>query len=134
MQGVLPVSVETLSGIRDRMVPMLEIVVSRYENRVPAGYPHLVDNVQQGLVGIEIDQDHALYITSNGDDLFAEVYRRSPRTDNQSSASRQKFAGASLSDRRALGHDADDEQLRNLIAELMSYFNQQPGLLYITDD
>ena len=27
-----------------------------------------------------------------------------------------------------------DQELRNLIAELMSWYNSQPGLLYITDD
>jgi len=128
------VSVETLSGIRDRMLPMMDVATARYANRVPAGYPHVVDNVRQGTFGVEIDPSHALYIMSDGEDLYAEVYRRNPRIDNRNSASREKFAGLPFSDRRPLPHDVDDEMLRNLIAELMSYFNQQPGLLYITDD
>lgn len=127
-------SVESLSGIRDRMLPMMDVASARYANRVPAGYPHVIDNAQQGMFGFEIDPSHALYIVSDGEGLHAEVYRRSPRTDNRASASRMKPAGVPFSDRRALPHDVDDETLRNLIAELMSYFNQQPGLLYITDD
>lgn len=127
-------SAERLSEIRDRMVPMLEIAAQQYRQRVPDGYPHLVDAVENGTFGIEIDPSHALFVTSNGHDLFAEIYRRAPRTDNRSSASRQKPAGVPFSDRRPLAADVDDQELRNLIAELMSYFNQQPGLIHITDD
>ncbi len=127
-------SAETLRGIRERMLPMLEAAAARYANRVPAGYPHVVDNVAGGMFGFEIDPSHALYITSDGADLHAEVYRRSPRTDNRASASRMKPAGVPFSDRRPLANNVDDETLRNLIADLMSYFNQQPGLLYLTDD
>jgi hypothetical protein len=131
--GDQPVSSEVLSGIRDRMLPMMDIASARYADRVPAGYPHVIDNVEQGTFGLEIDSSHALYITSNGTDLFAEVYRRSPRIDNRASASRQKPSGVPFSDRRPLANDVDDETLRNLIAELMSYFNLQPGLIHITD-
>jgi hypothetical protein len=127
-------STERLMGIRDRMLPMLEITASQYARRVPAGYPHVVDSVAQGAFGLEIDPSHALYITTNGTDLFAEIYRRSPRTDSRASASRQKPAGLPFSDRRPLAADVDDEGLRNLVAELMSYFNLQPGLIHITDD
>ncbi|MGC4192569.1 MAG: hypothetical protein QM589_15615 [Thermomicrobiales bacterium] len=127
-------SAERLSEIRDRMVPMLQVAVEQYQRRVPAGYPHLVDAVENGTFGIEIDPSHALFVTSNGSDLFAEIYRRNPRTDNRSSASRQKPAGVPFSDRRPLPANVDDQALRNLVAELMSYFNQQPGMIHITDD
>lgn len=115
------------------MLPMMDIASARYADRVPAGYPHVIDNVERGTFGLEIDPSHALYITSNGTELFAEVYRRSPRNDNRASASRQKQGGVPFSDRRPLANDVDDETLRNLIAELMSYFNLQPGLIHITD-
>lgn len=127
-------SAERLSEIRDRMMPMMQVAIDQYRQRVPAGYPHLVDAVESGTFGIEIDPSHALFLTSDGTDLFADIYRRSPRTDNRSSASRQKFAGVPFPDRRPIPADVDDQELRNLIAELMSYFNQQPGLIHITDD
>jgi hypothetical protein len=37
-------------------------------------------------------------------------------------------------DRRQLGPHPTDQQLRNLIAELMSRFNQQQTMIYFTDD
>ena len=126
-------AMETMQSIRDRMVPMLEVTRKQYRQRVPMGYPLVVDDVERGIVGIEIDPSHALYVTSEEDGVFAEVYRRSPRTDNRASAGRQKPAGVPFSDRRPLV-DSGDQALRNLVAELMSYFNQQPGLLYITDE
>lgn len=127
-------SAERLSEIRDRMLPMMQVAAEQYQHRVPGGYPNLIDAVENGTFGIEIDPSHALFVTTNGTDLFAEVYRRNPRTDNRTSASRQKPAGVPFSDRRPLAANVDDQALRNLIAELMSYFNQQPGLIHITDD
>ncbi len=127
-------SVETLSAIRERMLPMLELTAENYRLRVPAGYPHLVDTPEQGVLGLEIDPSHALYLTTDGADCYAEVYRRSPRTDNRNTASREKFAGVPFNDRVKLGPEVTDQALRNLIADLMSYFNQQPGLIHITDD
>jgi hypothetical protein len=127
------VSTELLSGLRDRLWPMLEVAAQFYRERVPAGYPVIVDAVEQGVVGLEIDPSYALYFTTDGADLFVEVYRRSPRTDSRSSASRQKEAGLPLFDRRTLPVGISDQALRNLIAELMSHWNMQPGIIHISD-
>ena len=126
-------SVELLSALRDRVKPMLEVAVEEYRERVPAGYPVIVDAVEQGVIGIELDPSYALYFTTDGTELFAEVYRRSPRTDSRSSASRQKEAGLPLHDRRALTAGASDQALRNLVAELMHHWNMQPGIIHVTD-
>lgn len=127
-------SVESLSVIRDRLLPMMDVAADRYRGRVPRGYPHLIDTPEQGVIGLEIDASHALFVTSDGADLFAEIYRTSPRTDNRSGAGREKFGGAPFNDRRSLGPDVSDQELRNLLADLMSYFNSQPNLIHITDD
>lgn len=127
-------SMETLSSIRDRMLPMLQIAADRYRNRVPAGYPNVIDQVDRGVIGLEIDSSYSLFITSDGTDVFAEIYRRNARTDNRASASRQKYSGMPFTDQRPLAADVSDQTLRNLIAELMSHFNEQPGLIHITDD
>jgi hypothetical protein len=132
--GVTRVTVDTLGDIRSRLVPMLEVVAEQYEGRVPKGFPHVINDPTRGLVGLEIDAAHSLYVTSEADGNFAEIYRRDPRTDNRSGASRAKFAGQPYYDRRKLSDDMSDQALRNLIAEVMSHFNMQPGLLYITDD
>ncbi len=125
---------ETLSSLRDRMLPMLQIAADQYRNRVPANYPNVIDQVDRGVIGLEIDSSYSLFITSDGTDVFAEIYRRNARTDNRASASRQKYSGMPFTDQRPLAADASDQTLRNLIAELMSHFNEQPGLIHITDD
>ena len=126
-------SVEQLTDLRDRLLPMLEVAAENYRDRVPSGFPVIVDAPEQGVVGIEIDPSYALYFTSDGAQLYAEIYRRSPRTDSRSSASRQKEAGVPFHDRRALAPSISDQGLRNLIAELMFSFNIQPGIIHISD-
>lgn len=127
-------SVEALSGIRDRLLPMLEITAEQYQGRVPPGYPNILDQPGQGMIGLEIDSSHALFVTTDGTDTYAEIYRRNPRTDNRAGAGWQKHGGLPFTDRRPIAAGITDQELRNLIAELMSYFNVQPGLIHITDD
>jgi hypothetical protein len=127
------VSVEMLEQVRERIMPMLRLVAEEYQRRVPEGYPNVVDSVTNGLVGIEIDPSFAMYVTAEGNELFADFYYRSSRTDARSSASREKFAGSPVYDRRPLSPYVTDIQLRNLIAEIMSRHNFQPGLIHISD-
>ena len=117
-----------------RLMPMLRAAAQQYQNRVPNGYPIVVDTPQPRMVGLEIDPSHALYIVEDDEGLQARLYRRAPRTDNRSSAGWEKFAGEPFSDRRPLDHDVSDQALRNLISEVMHWYNFQPGILYITDD
>ncbi len=126
-------SVALLTGIRDRMMPMFRLTAEQYRTRVPAGFPVVVDTPEQGVVGLEIDPSYAIYVTSDGEAIFAEVYRRSPRTDQRSSAGRQKESGVPFHDRRPLDPAVSDQALRNLIAELMTHYNFQPGLIHISD-
>ena len=57
------VSVEMLEQVRERMLPMLRLVAEEYLPRVPEGYPIVVDSVGNGVIGIEIDPNYALYVT-----------------------------------------------------------------------
>jgi hypothetical protein len=127
------VALDMLELMRARIMPMLELVAKEYRPRVPEGFPMVVDAVENGLIGIEIDPNYALYITTDGEQLFADVYHRSTRADARSSAMREKFSGAPVYDRRPLPAHATDQQLRNLIAEIMARHNYQPGLVHISD-
>jgi hypothetical protein len=127
------VSIEMLEQMRERIMPMLRLVAAEYERRVPEGYPIIVDAVANGVVGIEIDPSYALYITVAGGELYADFYWRSSRYDARSSASREKFAGSPVYDRRPLSPLVTDIELRNMIAELMTRYNYQPGLIHISD-
>ncbi len=127
-------STEALRDIRDRLRPMLDIATDKYQHRVPRGYPNVIDTPERGLVGIEIDNNHALFITDEGGDLYAEIYRRTQRTDARAGAEYQKYGGLPFADKRALPQFPTDQDLRNLVAELMSYYNQQQTILFITDD
>lgn len=123
-----------LDDIRSRIVPMFDVAAEQYRGRVPAGYPNVIDQSARGSLGLEIDPNFALFITTEDGSIFAEIYRRIPRTDARSGAGRQRNSGTPFSDRRLLDPAVSDQALRNLISELMSYFNQQPGLIHITDD
>jgi hypothetical protein len=122
-----------LEQVRNRLLPMLQLVAEQYRPRVAEGYPVVVDAVPQGLIGLEIDPNYALYITSDGGQLYADFYYRSTRNDVRSSASREKFAGSPVYDRRPISPALTDVQLRNMVAELMTRHNFQPGLVHITD-
>jgi hypothetical protein len=124
---------EILEQVRNRLLPMLQLVAEQYRPRVAEGYPVVVDAVPQGLVGLEIDPNYALYITSEGGQLYADFYYRSTRNDVHSSASREKFAGSPIYDRRPISPALTEVQLRNMVAELMTRHNFQPGLVHITD-
>lgn len=122
-----------LQQVRDRVMPMLRLVAEEYRPRVAEGYPIVVDSVQDGVVGLEIDPSYALYFSTDGQELFTDVYYRSSRNDVRSSAMREKFSGRPIYDRRPLSASITDIQLRNLIAELMMRHNYQPGLVHISD-
>ena len=126
-------SVEMLEQVRERIMPMLRLVAEEYRPRVAEGYPIIVDSVANGVVGMEIDPNYAIYISTDGTELFADFYVRSTRFDAQSSASREKFAGAPHYDRRPFSPYTSDLQLRKMIAELMARHNYQPGLIHISD-
>lgn len=126
-------SLQRLASVRERILPMLRFAAKEYGHRMPEGYPVVVDDPDGGSVGIELDPSFALYFVSEEDDLYAEYYYRSARTDARSSASRQKHGGLPFSDRRPLAPDVSDQALRNLLAELMARWNQQPGIIHISD-
>src|SRR5215204_1232701 len=71
------VSVEMLEQVRERVIPMLRLVAEEYRPRVAEGYPMIVDSVASGVVGLEIDPNYAIYITTDGKDLFVDLYVRS---------------------------------------------------------
>lgn len=122
-----------LAGIANRLEPMFLQVQQDYKHRVPAGYPNISGNVARGNYGIELDPSFALYFVTDGEKLYADLTYRSSRTDARSSASREKFAGMTVFDRRPIAHDISDQELRNLIAELLARFNTQPLIIHITD-
>lgn len=124
----------SLAAIRDRFVPILNVTVDQYKDRVPAGYPNLIDDVNRGTIGLELDPSYAVFVTEDDTGLYAELYKRDPRIDTRANAGRQKYAGVPFSDRRELAADVTDQELRNLVAELKSAFNTQPGIIYITED
>jgi len=128
------VPIDQLSSIRDRFLPMLTYAQQEYGYRVPAGYPVIHDDIRRGVVGIELDPTHSLNITTDGEHLYADVVYRSSRYDARTSASREKFGGKSVVDRRRIDPAISDQTLRNLLGELMSRWNQQQTMLYFTDD
>lgn len=124
----------SLAEVRNRFIPILTVTANQYSGRVPAGYPNLVDDVNSGMVGLELDPNFAVYVTQDAEGMFAEVYKRDPRVDSRATASRQKYGGSPVSDRRPVPGELTDQELRNLVSELKVAFNNQPGIIYTTDD
>ncbi len=122
-----------LSGLANRFEPMLEQAQQDYRGRVPAGYPTISRDTSRGNYGIQLDPNFALFLVSDGEQLYADFTYRSSRTDARSSAGREKFAGMTIFDRRPIEHTISDQELRNLLAELLARFNMQPLLIHITD-
>jgi len=112
---------------------MFRYVAGEYQERVPPGYPTIIDAADRGVVGLELSPSYGLYFVSDGSQTYAELSSRDPRTDARSSASREKFAGAPSLDRRPLDASISDQGLRNLISELMARWNYQPTMINITD-
>ena len=126
-------SIAALHEVRARMLPMLRFAAEEYRHRTPEGYPVVIDDPERGSIGLHLDPSYALHVVSDGDRLYADLSYRSSRTDARSSASREKFSGLPFDDRRPLDPTVSDQALRNLIAELMSRWNFQPGVIHITD-
>lgn len=123
----------TSLSFRDRLLPMLTYTAREYAQRTPPGYPNVIDEPDQGIIGIALDPSYSLFFLQDTEGWTADITRRNPRTDARSSASSMRHGGAPANDQRLLPADIDDQGLRNLIAELKSYFNQQPGLIHISD-
>lgn len=123
----------TTTGLRQRLLPMLRYVATEYRDRTPPGYPEVIDEPAQGIIGIALDPSYSLFFTQEETGWSAQMTRRNPRTDARSSASTMRHGGAPLNDNRPIPDDVSDQTIRNLIAELKSYFNQQPGLIHISD-
>jgi hypothetical protein len=124
---------ELMMQARDHALPMFRVMAEEYQLRMPEGYPVVIDEPDRSGIGFELDPNYSLYILSDGEQLYADLYYREPRNDALSSASREKFSGQPFHDRRPLGTSVTDQEIRNLIAELVSRWNFQPMLLYITD-
>ena len=123
----------TSLSFRDRLLPMLTYTAREYAPRTPPGYPNVTDEPDQGMIGIALDPSYSLFFLQDTEGWTVEMTRRNPRTDARSSASSMRHGGAPLNDQRIVSADVNDQELRNLIAELKSYFNQQPGLIHISD-
>jgi hypothetical protein len=127
------VPVESLTTLRDRVLPMLEVVAREYAHRVPSGYPRIVDEPERGTVGLLLDSSFGLHFLSDGTALYAELTARASRTDARSSAGWEKFSGMPFNDRRTISEAMTDQDIRNLLSELMARWNMQPRIIHITD-
>ncbi len=126
--------ITTLRSLRDRVLPMLNAVAKEYETRTEEGYPVVMDNVESGgYFGIMLDPAYGLYFLTDGQQIFAQINMVGWRNDVRSSANKEKFAGMPFGGVRPILGTLTDQQLRNLLAELLSHWNMQPLLIHHTD-
>ncbi|MGA7669431.1 MAG: hypothetical protein WBW04_03365 [Nitrolancea sp.] len=126
--------VADLERLRVRVMPMLREVAKTYETRTDPGYPVVMDNVEYGgYFGLMLDPAYGLYFITDGQQLFAQINMVGWRNDVRSSANKEKFAGLPFGGVRPVPSDLTDQQLRNLIAELLSHWNMQPLFIHQSD-
>lgn len=125
--------VDALTTVRDRVLPMFEVVAKEYADRTPRGYPVILDEADRGAISLQMDGSHSLHIVSDGEQLYVDLTTRSSRTEAGASASREKFSGMPEYTRRPFDPAMPDTQLRNLVSELVSAWNRQPSIIRITD-
>lgn len=126
--------IAALQRLRERVLPMLEAVAEEYETRTEPGYPVIMDNVDYGgYFGIMLDPAYGLYFLTDGQRIFAQINMVGWRNDVRSSANKEKFAGVPFGGVRPVPETLTDQQLRNLLAELLSHWNMQPLLIHHSD-
>lgn len=127
-------TLEEMRTLRDRMLPMLNIVGEEYDTRTEPGYPVIFDNVEDGgYFGVNLDPGYGLYIMTDGQQIFAQLNIIAWRTDVRSSANKEKFASLPFDGVRPVSNEMSDAQIRNLISELLSHWNRQPLNIRISD-
>jgi hypothetical protein len=127
-------AVARLQELRARVMPILQAVRSEYQRRVRTGYPLLVDNVARGGVfGLTLDPGWGVYFMTDGARLFAELHLTSLRYDTLAAANAEKFGGQPRIERRDIDPGWDDLQYRNLVSELLHFWNYQQTRIYRVD-
>jgi hypothetical protein len=122
-----------LTALRERMLPMLQVIAREYKTRTDVGYPVVHDNLEAGYFGIMLNPQYALYIMTDGQRVFAQLNIVGWRTDVRSSANKEKFTSLPFEGERPVSSAMSDNQLRNLLSELLSHWNTQPLMIRITD-
>jgi hypothetical protein len=123
-----------LRDLRDRMLPMLELVAEDWASRTEEGYPVVFDNVESnGYFGIGLDPGYSLFIMIDRGEIVAQLNVIAWRTDVRSAANYEKFTSLPAGGIKALSSGMSDSQLRNLISELLSHWNVQPLVIRVTD-
>jgi hypothetical protein len=127
-------AVGRLLELRARVMPILQAVRSEYQRRVRSGYPLIVDNVARGGVfGLTLDPGWGVYFMTDGTRLFAELHLTSLRYDTLAAANAEKFGGQPEIERRDIDAGWDDLQFRNLVSELLHFWNYQQTRIYRVD-
>ncbi len=80
-----------------------------------------------------LDPSYGLYFMTDGEQVIAQINMVGWRNDVRSSANKEKFAGLPFGGVRSVPENLSNQQLRNLIAELLSHWNMQPLLIHQSD-
>ena len=125
---------DDLRHLRDRMIPMFEVLAEDWESRTEPGYPVVFDNVDDnGYFGLNLDPGYGLYVMIDNGQIVAQLNVIAWRTDVRSAANYEKFSNLPTGGVKIVDPAATDSQLRNLIAELLAHWNVQPLVIRVTD-
>ncbi len=121
------------AALRRRLVPMLRHVAETLADRTAPGYPVLIDDPEQGIVGLALAPGFGLYLVREGDRLLLRRERILHRTAVHTAASREWFGGEPEEETEEIDPSITDVELRDEVARLLAAWHKHPLIIRQSD-
>jgi len=119
--------------VRQRFLPMLRAVAEELADRTVPGYPIVIDDPEQGMVGIALAPGFSLAVERQGDRLQLVRQVVQHRTLVHTAAGREWFGGQPREVREDLDVDRTDVPLRDELARLLAAWHKHPLIIRQSD-
>lgn len=119
--------------LRQRLLPMLRRIVEQLEDRTVPGYPVLVDDPEQEVVGISLAPGFGLYLVRDGERLVLRRERILHRTLVHTAAGREWFGGEPYEEIEEIDPSISDIELRDEVARLLAAWHKHPLIIRQSD-
>jgi len=126
-------SPDGFATLRQRLLPMLRRIAEGLADRTIPGYPVLVDEPEQGVVGIALAPGFGLYLVREGERTVLRRERVLHRTGVHTAAGREWFGGEPYEEVEEIDPSASDVELRDELARLLAAWHKHPLIIRQSD-
>ncbi len=119
--------------VRQRLLPMLRALGEELADRTVPGYPIVIDDPEEGIVGITLAPGFSLAVERQGDRLHLVRQVVQHRTLVHTAAGREWFGGQPREEREEIGADLTDVALRDELARLLAAWHKHPLIIRQSD-